>query len=75
MRLAAPYCQEFRIGKLNHTGSLHLKEFMASIGYIPPTDEQLIQFVQVAKALLDEHGCRYIFKKDLQPYLLAAGVQ
>ena len=74
MRLAAPYCQEFRIGKLNHTGSGHLKEFMASIRYVPPTDEQMVQFVKDAAELLEWTGRKGIFKKDMQPYLKAAGI-
>ncbi len=65
---------EFRIGKFNHSGSKALQEFMASIGYIPPTDGELVKFVKNAKILLDGYRCRYIFKKDLHPYLKAAGV-
>lgn len=69
IRLAIPYCQEFRIGKFNHTGSQDLQEFMASIGYQPPTDAQLLQFVKDAADLLEGTGRTCIFKKDLQPYL------
>ena len=52
---------EYRIGKINHVE--------CNI-----TDQEWRQFVHDAKALLDEHHCRYIFKRDLQPYLKAAGV-
>ena len=69
IRLAIPYCQEFRIGKFNHTGSKALKEFMAAIGYVPPTDAELLQFVKDVKDLLEGTGRRVIFKNDLQPYL------
>lgn len=72
IRLAIPYCQEFRVGKFNHTGSKALKEFMASIDYIPPTDAQLLQFVEDVQELLEGTGRTLIFKKDLQPYLRAA---
>lgn len=67
IRLAIPYCQEFRIGKFNH--SPQLREFMDSIGYQPPTDAELAQFVDDAGQLLGQSGRRCIFKKDLQPYL------
>jgi DNA repair photolyase len=69
IRLAIPYCQEFRIGKFNHTGSKVLQEFMTSIGYAPPTEAQLAQFVDDAGQLLGQSGRKCIFKKDLQPYL------
>jgi len=52
---------EFRIGKINHVES-------------DITDAEWRKFVQDAKTLLDGYHCRYIFKKDLQPYLQAAGV-
>jgi hypothetical protein len=71
MRLAAPYCEEFRIGKFNHTGSKPLQEFMNSIGYIPPTQNELIQFCRDAKKILIEHNRFGIFKNDLLPYLRA----
>jgi DNA repair photolyase len=74
IRQAIPYCQEFRIGKFNHTGSKALQGFMATIGYFPPTDAELLQFVEDARNLLEGTGRRVIFKKDLQPYLHAAGV-
>jgi len=74
IRLAIPYCLEFRIGKFNHTRSPALKEFMASIGYVPPTDGELIRFVEDVQKLLEGTGRTLIFKKDLQPYLRAAGV-
>lgn len=45
------------------------EQFLKGIGYQYPTDAEWRKFVQDAKALLDKHGCRYIFKKDLQPYL------
>jgi DNA repair photolyase len=69
IRQAIPYCQEFRIGKFNHTGSKTLQEFMASIGYVPPTDAEMLQFVKDAQDLLAGTGRKVIFKKDLQPYL------
>lgn len=47
---------EYRIGKINHVKN-------------DITDTEWRKFVQDAKALLDEYHCRYIFKKDLQPYL------
>jgi hypothetical protein len=49
---------EFRIGKINHVEN-------------DITDAEWTKFVRDAKALLDEYYCRYIFKKDLQPYLPA----
>jgi DNA repair photolyase len=67
----AGFVDEFRIGKFNHTPAL--QPFMDSIGYIPPTDAELILFVKSAKILLDGYHCRYIFKKDLQPYLPGGG--
>jgi DNA repair photolyase len=69
IRQAIPYCQEFRIGKFNHTSSKALQEFMTSIGYVPPTDAELLRFVEDARMLLEGTGRNVIFKKDLQPYL------
>ena len=63
---------EYRIGKFNHSDDPGLQRFMGSIGYVYPTDQEWREFVQAAKALLDETGSRYIFKKDLQPYLQEA---
>jgi len=65
----ASFVDEFRIGKFNHTPAL--RPFMDSIGYVPPIDAELVKFVRNAKILLDGYRCRYIFKKDLQPYLEA----
>jgi hypothetical protein len=69
IKMAIHYCQEFRIGKFNHTGSKALQEFMTSIGYVPPTDTELLQFVKDAADMLEGTGRIAIFKKDLQPYL------
>lgn len=66
---------EYRIGKFNHVDNPGVECFLESIGYQYPTDEEWRKFVHDAKILLDEHGCRYVFKKDLQPYLRAAGVR
>jgi DNA repair photolyase len=65
---------EYRIGKFNHVDNPEVEQFLQSIGYQYPTEKEWRKFVQDAKTMLDEHGCRYIFKKDLQPYLQAAGV-
>lgn len=51
IQLAIPYCMEFRVGKFNHTGSPALKEFMGSIGYQPPTDAELLRFVENVQEL------------------------
>ena len=50
---------EYRIGKINHIES-------------DITDQEWVKFARDAKTLLDEYGCRYVFKKDLQPYLRTA---
>lgn len=74
MLLAAPYCDEFRIGKFNHTDNPELKHFLKIIGYVYPTDQEWTQFVIDANRDLNELGKRHIFKKDLLPYLQAAGI-
>lgn len=51
---------EYRIGKINHVEN-------------DITDAEWRKFVRDAKTLLDEHHCRYIFKRDLQPYLRETG--
>jgi len=58
----APYVDEYRLGTLNHVGE-------------QPTDECLVEYVNKAYTLLKMYGKKAIFKKDLQPYLKAAGVQ
>jgi DNA repair photolyase len=63
------FVDEYRIGKFNHIEDPSTERFLKEIGYQYPTDAEWRKFVQDAKALLDQHGCRYIFKKDLQPYL------
>jgi len=68
------FVDEYRIGGFNHIGQGHLQEFIESIGYQYPPEAEWIEFARKAKTLLDKHGCRYIFKKDLQPYLQATGV-
>lgn len=60
---------EYRIGKFNHTNSPDAKAQIEWSGYQYPTDVEWREFVQNVKAIQDEHGARYIFKKDLQPYL------
>ena len=69
------FVDEYRIGKFNHIDDPKIQHFMDDIRYKYPTDAEWRRFVQDAKVLLDESGNRYIFKKDLQPYLQAAGVQ
>ena len=59
--LTAPYVDEYRLGTLNHSEKIH-------------TDGQLTAYVMEAAALIKAFGKRAVFKKDLQPYLKAAGV-
>ncbi len=69
IRNTCQYVDEYRIGKFNHIDDPGIQHFMDSIGYKYPTDQEWRDFVQAAKVLLDQSGSRYIFKKDLQPYL------
>jgi DNA repair photolyase len=69
------FVDEYRIGKFNHTDNPKLQRFMDCIEYLPPFEDEWRSFVYDAKTLLDEHGCRYIFKRDLWPYLEKSGVQ
>lgn len=71
IRQTVGFVDEFRIGKFNHIDNPgpELRHVMDSIGYCYPTDEDWRAFVQAARNLLEGHGCRYVFKKDLQPYL------
>jgi DNA repair photolyase len=72
IRQTAGFVDEYRIGKFNHAGNPELERFLKEIGYFYPTSQGWIEIVKSIKALLDETGSRYIFKKDLQPYLQGA---
>jgi DNA repair photolyase len=69
IRQTVDFVDEYRIGKFNHTDDPELERFLASIEYQYPFEDEWRSFVHDAKALLDKTGSRYIFKKDLQPYL------
>jgi hypothetical protein len=56
-----PYVDEYRLGALNHSET-------------KLTDGEMVEFVGKAHSLLKFYGKKFIFKKDLQPYLKAAGV-
>lgn len=58
----APYVDEYRLGTLNHAEKVL-------------TDEQLTNYAGKAYSLLKTSGKKVVWKKDLQPYLKAAGVQ
>jgi DNA repair photolyase len=73
IRQTVDFVDEYRIGKFNHAGNPELERFLKEIGYFYPTSQGWIEIVKSIKALLDETGSRYIFKKDLLPYLQAAG--
>ena len=70
IRQTVGYVDEYRIGKFNHTeGNKDLQEFIEKIGYHYPTDEEWREFVAKAYTLLKFYGKKFIFKRDLQPYL------
>jgi DNA repair photolyase len=56
-----PFVDEYRLGTLNHAEKTL-------------TDEQLVEYVRKAHTLLKHYGKKAVWKKDLQPYLRAAGV-
>jgi DNA repair photolyase len=56
-----PYVDEYRLGTLNHAERAL-------------TDEQLTDYVAQAYTLLKHYGKKAVWKKDLHPYLKAAGV-
>nr|WP_321349755.1 radical SAM protein [uncultured Methanoregula sp.] len=56
-----PYVDEYRLGALNHSEK-------------KLTDAEMVDFVGKAHTLLKFYNKKFIFKKDLQPYLKAAGV-
>jgi DNA repair photolyase len=56
------FVDEYRIGKLNHIQENEVNE------------QDTIKFVTEAKSVLDKSGNKYIFKKDLFPYLQKAGI-
>ncbi len=59
--LADDSVDEYRIGALNHREAT-----------VPAAE--ITEFVRSTDFVLRSHGKRFIFKKDLQPYLQAAGV-
>jgi DNA repair photolyase len=72
IRQTVGFVDEYRIGKFNHADNPELQHFMDSIEYQYPFEDEWRSFVYDAKMLLDKTGSRYIFKKDLQPYLQEA---
>jgi DNA repair photolyase len=56
-----PFVDEYRLGTLNHAEKAL-------------TDEQLTDYAGMAYTLLKHYGKKAVWKKDLQPYLKAAGV-
>jgi DNA repair photolyase len=55
-----PFVDEYRLGALNHAEKTL-------------TDDQMVDFVSKAYTLLRFYKKKFIFKKDLQPYLQTAG--
>jgi len=74
IRQTLGFVDEYRIGKFNHANIPDVEEVIRKTGYRYPTDDEWRIFVQRAEALLRHHNQKFIFKKDLQPYLQAAGV-
>jgi len=62
IRKTVGFVDEYKIGKLNH-----MEEYKVS-------EKEMTVFVLEVKRILDDAGKRYIFKKDLYPYLQKAGI-